>query len=1256
MAPAVGLDSTPAFSRSYSSPDLANLQSDPTSDRSDTTGLSFFEVPSFDSTPGFDAKLLFDAQKPDSPSSEAKIGVTVAVKPAQADLERPEKRARRYSLVERPKSWLPTSKSASSLQEYLLDRPSTQSGTERTTTDGLMLATGSDSGLVREVDVGTVSAKEDSDPARMSLISQRPPLPQSSRVGSAGEKPASKFDAKPLSSAKSSAKRSFLSRPLTVGDPDIPRPADDSKGTSRTLNRASSYFTKMRSRPQSALVKLSYSRNSSSNNSISNDSDTSCSSSATSLALPVTTFTIEHQGTLKTASFVDGSTTSADDSCADMAPCRDPLWKPFKALDSESGKFSSRDMIQRMELVRAALLPFLRAHTNHTSNTKSLLPEHVEYRANVLDRWWKGLLEMLDGSGHQPLPGADRPVLLNIIIAVMMRPEWRRGASYMMPLADRSPNERVRTRPRSLSSGSNDSNQAGLAVTSAEHNVRAMFTANLLRQMDIVVRRMGQRHAPLSLVDFSGKTCAYAFFFAPGVAEMLVRAWRLTPDLMRRVAREFGLPEKDTGESEDIVALFPPTLGMLGWTDTKTMLDRLRVEPKLSMAAARIRWYGPWLMRWVGRDTDLFFVFCKYFHILSDEFTPPGLPLVEKTRSPAFALVHAQLLSALDWTIHRPMDEGGLMPTAPSYDSAYGVDTFMPLGAVTGARPDMTTSQNRLVALLKDFLAEDSPHVHGARHTFAEAFMAVLRAATVRISLFDIGACCVLCDFLEEALVAYDQFEDADGRPNVTYIDWSFWFDVCKKMLGTLNSSMEVRLFSFVFATWDAMAADPRRKQKVCLEWLLEEKNFNDYFNHWNPLVRAYFMRLLCWRVCRDTGSANEVDAKIFLTVATRLKSTWAHYLYMKETAEQAGKFPPSTAPCLPTPGKKFMIIRTEVQPHQAGLFMNFDSFLQPLHASDPSLSGLFGTGTNPSPPSDAKRRWSLLGKVLSLTSGSSAGDTPASRGLLESNVEQAGTNSGNSLGRYPPSSAPLPPPKPPSSATSDGSSTGSAPVYSEPQYVFKFTLGVQVTQPNQLRQWTLVRPRLPRMAQAWVNARSRSGSDPPPPAPRIPAPTRRVSGLREGGLISEARNASPLSSPTRTPTSHRASTETPPQLSFSPSFTRSLNEPLDCDTSVLTKETRGSDDSATPSSAPSRATKDSAPAGDADSGRSTVDTLLLAVRPTGFYAKNAIYSGRALAEWNVIVAECNAFVDRRREEGILGLSEVEVPILGTEGMGLKRL
>jgi hypothetical protein len=43
-------------------------------------------------------------------------------------------------------------------------------------------------------------------------------------------------------------------------------------------------------------------------------------------------------------------------------------------------------------------------------------------------------------------------------------------------------------------------------------------------------------------------------------------------------------------------------------------------------------------------------------------------------------------------------------------------------------------------------------------------------------------------------------------------------------------------------------------------------------------------------------------------------------------------------------------------------------------------------------------------------------------------------------------------------------------------------------------------------------------------------------------------------------------------------------------------------------------------------------------------------YAGRALAEWALIVGECNNFVERRQAEGVPGLKWVEIPTLGVEG------
>jgi hypothetical protein len=629
-------------------------------------------------------------------------------------------------------------------------------------------------------------------------------------------------------------------RPHLIDIPSLPRPSTDSGRvtTPKAISKASTYLTKLKQK-QATFT------------SSGTDSD---ASSATSYAGTPSTTT----ETRTSQSTSESECTTTDElTGAKPGKDQDPLWSSFKTLEVEFKGFPSKQMNQRITQIQEVLMPFL-CRTSPDETVKKLAAEDVDRRASILNKWWAALLDMLDGTGQQPIPGVDRPFLLETAIMIMMRPEWRQTTPSFLPLVDRSPTERVRPRTYTQSTTSTlSSSQAAFLVESAEHNVRTMFVSNLVKQMSIVVDKMSLRHAPLSLVNFAGKTCAYAFFFAPGVAEVLVRLWNLVPDLIRRTGAAFGLPRRSKGESDDIVALFPSNLSNFGWTSHRNLWDALKRVPKMPLMVARIAWTGPWVSRWKGRDSDLFFIFCKYFHVLADQFMPSELPLVEKARSPAFVLVEAQLLSVLDTTIHR---QAALQQAQhlPLMDSENGVDATamaMPLPPSNMMKP---MADNTLIVLLRNVLSDDSLDTDGAKHTFAEAFGLLMKAAAQRTSCYDNASCFSLCDFLEEAFRLYDEYDDM-LHPSAR-IDWKFWVDAFKMILGSHNTMSEVRLLSFIFSIWDIIARNPQQKTSICMDWLLTREVFEAFFNHWCPMVRAYYHRLLCWRICRDGGSANEAD------------------------------------------------------------------------------------------------------------------------------------------------------------------------------------------------------------------------------------------------------------------------------------------------------------------------------------------------------------------------------------------------------------
>jgi hypothetical protein len=45
------------------------------------------------------------------------------------------------------------------------------------------------------------------------------------------------------------------------------------------------------------------------------------------------------------------------------------------------------------------------------------------------------------------------------------------------------------------------------------------------------------------------------------------------------------------------------------------------------------------------------------------------------------------------------------------------------------------------------------------------------------------------------------------------------------------------------------------------MQFLLHEDHFYRYFSHWSPMVRAYFHRLLCWRVARLNADPLPVES-----------------------------------------------------------------------------------------------------------------------------------------------------------------------------------------------------------------------------------------------------------------------------------------------------------------------------------------------------------------------------------------------------------
>jgi len=135
----------------------------------------------------------------------------------------------------------------------------------------------------------------------------------------------------------------------------------------------------------------------------------------------------------KVPSLSKSSTETLQNLTVDLPPRRrDELWSAFRSLENDYSKFQSKSWSLKTNVVRASLLPFLRNHASHPSN-KNLRPEDLDRRITILNKWWTGLLEVLDGRQNQTVSGVDRPILLEACYAIMTRPEWRLAPSHFAP-------------------------------------------------------------------------------------------------------------------------------------------------------------------------------------------------------------------------------------------------------------------------------------------------------------------------------------------------------------------------------------------------------------------------------------------------------------------------------------------------------------------------------------------------------------------------------------------------------------------------------------------------------------------------------------------------------------------------------------------------------------------------------------------------------------------------------------------------------
>jgi len=223
-------------------------------------------------------------------------------------------------------------------------------------------------------------------------------------------------------------------------------------------------------------------------------------------------------------------------------------------------------------------------------------------------------------------------------------------------------------------------------------------------------------------------------------------------DLLKRVVAEAGLEGLATSgaTSKLLVSGFPPSVRSLEFTGLSSTYRKLRKPVSPPLGTHDAPWKSPlWISRWNGTESELFYVFVKYYHLLLMDFLPEQASKKERLTAPGVIMVHAQILTNIDATINRHaiiQNEPLMGPSYVTFDDVLSdPDATTPaLNFVLTSNANRQMAENRVIMLVRDFLSDRQPIV--ARRIFAEAVSDALKGTARRTSVVKQGACYTLCD------------------------------------------------------------------------------------------------------------------------------------------------------------------------------------------------------------------------------------------------------------------------------------------------------------------------------------------------------------------------------------------------------------------------------------------------------------------------------------------------------------------------------
>lgn len=524
--------------------------------------------------------------------------------------------------------------------------------------------------------------------------------------------------------------------------------------------------------------------------------------------------------------------------------------KQFKGLELTLDKFVAKlNGIMKTNLLRTVLLPFLRlvpALDTLFAPALSIYVSLVSVCTTILGRWWRLLLSALTAPTTVPQVSlTDRNAYLECVSRILCRSDWFLAGSDAM----------------------------------------AMYTSCLCDTLDYAINKISTtKIVPVSLSAFTGKTFAFAYFFVPGVALALLFLLNVRQSTLKSsLAHRPALPADTVATAK---AVFPDHLA--GLIDYRGVQSVERAKQKsincLSPPKHPVRGIcepnGPWVRSWCCCGSDIFNAFFRHYITVCSVFVQDRID-VPVDAFPGFHVVVGNLHQVFSFCINKI-----LVKTAAngSWNKlSVGKAERIPADAPSaGSNAVLRTTDANYALLIKVFRTiRDIGYCEV--HFAAEVVKAVDRVMVTLASSTSVY------DFGRTAAVLNLVCEYANHVADTADIDWEFWLGCTYLALSktSLVPCVTVSL-AFLFNVWAMIPIrlsenfDWRTQvyragwltnrsesyKENFARWLTSNDTWHVFFTHWSPLVRAYYMRLIAWRVI----GFNNYESSVSILTTHRIK------------------------------------------------------------------------------------------------------------------------------------------------------------------------------------------------------------------------------------------------------------------------------------------------------------------------------------------------------------------------------------------------